>query len=49
MKKESLKSRVIAEAEYNELWQLQERKKELLTELKDINDKLRKFGKNGIL
>jgi hypothetical protein len=43
MKKESLKSRIIAESEYNELWQLQERKKEILAELKDINKKLSKY------
>lgn len=43
MKKESLKSRKIAEYDYNKLWDLERRKEEILEELKKINKELQKI------
>jgi hypothetical protein len=48
VRRESLKSRITAEAYYNELFSLEARKKELIKELNDINLRLEKLNKSEI-
>jgi len=49
MKKESLKSRILAESFYNELWQLEQEKEELEVqlEIKDGTKKRKCYIKNS--